>query len=352
VPDVDPQGSRIGYKRQEDGSPVVSRLHAETLEAIARGTGGRYVHATPLDSNLGPIATAIEGMEQKGLVGEWSYRKKERFQLPLAVGLACMTTGLLLPLPPLRRVGRRKVAAAAAGIMLMLASEAGAETGRVWDEVTLRPRRLTAAGRKAYGEGDHASALSAFEGAAGSRPDDPVARFNMADGLYKSGKYDEAAALFRNLGADAAAPLAGPSRYNLGNALFQKQDFPGAVQAYRDALRVLPADADTRRNLELALRELKKQQQDQQSKSQDKNDQQEQQQQQQQKQQNQGQPQGQPSPQPRSEEEKEQERFQKETGMPKERAMQLLSALEQNEKDEQRKLLAKKPAAKKKAKDW
>jgi Ca-activated chloride channel family protein len=335
VPDLDPQGNRIGYKKQEDGSPVVSRLHAETLETIARGTGGRFVRVSPLDSSLGPIASAIEGMDQKGLVGEWSYRKKERFQIPLAAGLACLTAGLLLP-PPVRRSGKRAVAAAAASVTLLLAADGRAETAKVWDEVTLRPKRLTDAGRKAYREGDHASALTAFEGAAGSRPNDPVARFNVADGLYKAGKYDEAATLFRSLGADPAAPLAAASRYNLGNTLFQKQDFPGAVQAYRDTLRVLPADADTRRNLELALREMKKQQ-DQQQKDQG---------------QGQGEQQKQPSPTPRSEQEKEQERFQKEAGMPKERAMQLLSALQQNEKDEQKKLLARKPAAKKRTKDW
>ena len=38
--------------------------------------------------------------------------------------------------------------------------------------------------------------------------------------------------------------------------------------------------------------------------------------------------------------------------MPRERAMQLLDALQQNEKAEQKKLLAPKRAQKKKGKDW
>jgi hypothetical protein len=38
--------------------------------------------------------------------------------------------------------------------------------------------------------------------------------------------------------------------------------------------------------------------------------------------------------------------------MPKERAMQLLDALQQNEKAEQKKLLAQKRTAKKAGKDW
>jgi len=96
--------------------------------------------------------------------------------------------------------------------------------------------------------------------------------FNVADGLYKNGKFEEAATLFRSLGEDAASPLAGPSRFNLGNALFQKQDYRGAVQAYRDALRLAPDDLDARRNLELALRALKEQEEQKQNLDEDEDD--------------------------------------------------------------------------------
>ena len=188
-------------------------------------------------------------------------------------------------------------------------------------------------------------------------------RFNVADGLYKNGRYDEAATLFKALGADAAQPLAGAARYNLGNSLFQKQDYKGAIQAYRDALRALPGDADTRRNLELALRKLQEQEQqkkrdqqqqkDDQKKDQDKQDQKGQDQKDQK-----GEPKPNPNPQqeknqrPQTPEEKADQRFRQEAGMPKERAMQLLDALQQNEKSEQKKLLAAKRAQRKKGKDW
>ena len=50
--------------------------------------------------------------------------------------------------------------------------------------------------------------------------------------------------------------------------------------------------------------------------------------------------------------ERENERFQKETGMSKDRAMQLLKALEQNEKTEQKKKLEAERAKRRKGKDW
>jgi len=401
VPELDADGRVTGYKRDEAGNPVVSRLDTTTLEAIARGTGGQAFRITPADTSLSGLAAALEGMEQKALAREFSYRRKERFQLPLALGLGCLALGLLLPLPRLRRrpaaeAAKSALGAAAALLALFVAPppalaqatpgapaaapraappapSAGAPTeaarrGTLADELLLRPRRATEEGRAEYAKGAHPQALAAFERAAAARPGDPVARFNVADGLYKNGRYDEAATLFKALGADAGAPLAGSARYNLGNSLFQKQDYKGAITAYREALRTMPGDADTRRNLELALRKQKereeqqKREQEQQQKDQQKQDQkqqgqkpQDQQGQDQKPQEQKQQPQPKPGEQqqrPQTPEEKADQRFRDEAGMPKERAMQLLDALQQNEKAEQQKALALKRAERRKGKDW
>ena len=396
VPDVDAEGRVTGYKRDESGGAVVSRLNLATLDAIAHGTGGRAFRITPADTSLSGLASTIEGMEQKSLAREYSYRRKERYQVPLAFGLACLALGLLLPPPSLRwpRFGRRSVGDASrqAAVLLLAsalaspvraqapaaapagpppapaAAEPSRRAGSVLDEVLLRPRRATEEGRGEYARGNHPQALSAFERAAAARPQDPAVRFNVADGLYKNGKYDEAAALFRALGADPASPVAGASRYNLGNSLFQKKDYRGAIQAYRDALRVVPGDEDTRRNLEMALRALQEQEEQKKKQEQDQKDQEQkkdQKGQDEQPQDQKGQPdqkgrdQQPPAPQdaqnqqrPQTQQERADQRFQEEAGMPRERAMQLLDALQQNEKEEQKKLLARKRAQKKKGKDW
>jgi Ca-activated chloride channel family protein len=390
VPEVDAEGKTTGYKHDESGGAVVSRLNPATLDAIARGTGGRAFRITPVDTSLSGLASAIEGMEQKALAREYSYRRKERFQAPLAFGLACLALGLLLPPPPLRwpRSGKRSVEhAARQAAALLLASalaspvraqapsaapsgpapappdEPSRRTGSVLDEVLLRPRRATEEGRGEYARGNHPQALSAFERAAAARPQDPTVRFNVADGLYKNGKYEEAAALFRALGADPASPVAAASRYNLGNSLFQRKDYRGAIQAYRDALQVAREDEDTRRNLEMALRALQEQEE---QKKQQEQDQKSQEQKKDQAGQNGQPPQdqkgqderqaGKQDPQsrqrPQTPQERADQRFRQEAGMPRERAMQLLDALQQNEKAEQKKLLAQKRAQKKKGKDW
>lgn len=358
VPEFDADGNRTGFKKNEDGSVVISRLNRANLQSIASATGGEYVEVPAGDTSLWQLAAAIDGIEQKTLAREYSYRRKERFQLPLAVSLLAFTVALLLPLPSWRR--RRTSATAKTPVVravaltfaaLLAASGSHAEEGRLTDEVLLRPSRFTSQGRGAYADGDHPKALERFEKAAGVRPADARTAFNLADGLYKAGKYEEAATIYRALGANPSSELAAPSRHNLGNALYQQRDYPGAVRAYRDALALRRGDPDTRRNLELALRAIEEQkQQEQQQKQQNQQNPQQNSQEQQKGQQRKDQQQQQERP--KSEEEKEQERFQREVGMPKERAMQLLEALQQNEKDEQRKLLALQRAGKKKGKDW
>ncbi|HZJ69925.1 MAG TPA: VWA domain-containing protein, partial [Planctomycetota bacterium] len=256
VPELDRNGARSGYKKDESGTVVVSHVHAETLDAIARGTGGRMFVLTAADLSLAPLASALEGIEQKTLAREYSYRKKERFQIPLGIGLVALVLALVLPLPERRPLFDR-IARVAAAVLLMLLNVAPARAeSKVRDELLLRPSRLTAEGRRQYAEGNDPKAVDAFNQAAAARPGDARARFNVADALYKSGKFDEARAIYEQLGADVRSPLAGPSRYNLGNTLYQKQDYAGAVRSYRDALRLTPSDPDTRRNLELALRAL------------------------------------------------------------------------------------------------
>jgi Ca-activated chloride channel family protein len=71
--------------------------------------------------------------------------------------------------------------------------------------------------------------------------------------------------------------LKSKAHYNLGNAHFQQQQFEESVRAYKDALKLNPEDVAAKKNLVLAMRQLKQQQQQKQ----------EQQQQQQQEQQDQ-----------------------------------------------------------------
>ena len=354
VPDFDSNGKQQGFKKGPDGSVVISHLNMRELRRIAQETGGVSLHITPADPNLAVIERAIEGMETKSMAREFTYRRRERFQIPLAVGLVAFLLALILP--PARLWKRRRSSGVSAVLLAIaalaaLAGQARAgEQGRVVDELLLRPKRFAREGRSQQKKGDHPGALKSYEAAQRARPKDPHTTFDVAGALYKNGKYDEAAQLFRALAADPKSDVAAASRFNLGDTLYQKKDYAGAVQAFRDTLRMTPDDGDAKRNLELSLRAL--QMQKEQQKRQQQNQQNQQNKQQKPSQGQQGQQKQKAAPRPLSQKEQEEQRFEKETGMPKERAMQLLDALQRNEEDEQRKELAAKRATRKGDKDW
>ncbi len=347
VPHFDDQGRRAGFKQDRDGTAVVSRLREEVLQRLARETGGQYVRATPAGAGVRQIAAAVRGMEQKALAQEYSYRPKERYQWPLGLAVFAFTAGLLLPPPWRRRLGAVPVLLAVA----LAPAPAGAVD--VLGEITLAPQRHTRAGRQAWKQGDYPKALERFGAAAKLRQEDERALYNLADALVANGQVDEAIPLLQALGGKPASPLAASARYNLGNAFFLKGDYGSAVGAYRRALELAPGDEDTRRNLELALRRLKMEQQREQ---QEPNQSQQQRRRQDEKQAQQPQPargaDQSPQQRPQTPEEREQQRFEREVGMSKERAMQLLDALQQNEKAEQKRLLAQRQEGRREGRDW
>jgi Ca-activated chloride channel homolog len=96
LPDPPGQPSKPGQparlKRDADDRVVLSRLHEEGLEDLARATGGVYLRATSAAADPAPVLRRIDRMEQRTVEGAFLNTKAERFQWPL--GLAVL--GLLV----------------------------------------------------------------------------------------------------------------------------------------------------------------------------------------------------------------------------------------------------------------
>jgi Ca-activated chloride channel family protein len=95
IPVTDGAGNRM-YKRDSDGTKVVTRLNADLLEKIAMKTGGAFFHAeTNLD--LGRIYADIQNM-QKGVFEERNLDAyREHYQLFLLAGMICFFLYFLVP---------------------------------------------------------------------------------------------------------------------------------------------------------------------------------------------------------------------------------------------------------------
>jgi Ca-activated chloride channel family protein len=264
VPEIDPRTNRVeGYKQDESGEIVVSRLNAQLLNDVATRTGGRYF--TMGDGDVtGRVLASLAGVERvEQIEGGRKVEARERFAM--FIGLAL----LLLAIDQcIRRFGltwqRQQLSPAARIAMVALLASAVTASG-IGDKER---------GNRLYRAGKYAEAVTAYRAALQAGDDSPELRYNLGTALVRLGRYEEAEQHLR-AALDAVDPeLRERTLYNLGNRYLEaarastqpEEQGPmlrTAIEAYQRALRLAPRDAEAKWNLEMALREEQQQQQNQ-----------------------------------------------------------------------------------------
>ena len=97
IPIVDRSGAQVGFRKDEQGEVIVSKLDEVSLQKIALATGGKYYHATAGEIELDRIFDEIAGMEKKELEGTLVTRYDDRFQWPLLLALVFLVGEFFLP---------------------------------------------------------------------------------------------------------------------------------------------------------------------------------------------------------------------------------------------------------------
>ncbi len=192
------------------------------------------------------------------------------------------------------------------------------------------------AGNEHFDQSAYDDAIAEYQLAQVDEPDLAEPYYNAANAYNRQGQIEAALAQTEQALKTADPTLAARAWYNLGNVFFDAEQWPQAVEAYKEALRLQPDDLDAKHNLELALQKLQEQEQQQQEQEQQQDqEQQDGEQQEQEQQQNEqagatptpeqgsessvGQDEGQATPQPSGEAQEE--------GMTEEQAIQILQAL-------------------------
>lgn len=206
------------------------------------------------------------------------------------------------------------------------------------------------AGNRLFEQGKYQDAEKAYLQAQGDMPGRPELSYNLGNALLKQKKYDQALQELHQAVSKGDKGLQAGSWYNAGNALFDMGRFQDSAQAYIGALRLNPADRDAKHNLELSLRKLREQKEQKsagsdQNEGKDKNDPQKQDEQGKQSQSQQSQGQKPANPQAANPERPQ-------GSFSKERALQILDALQNQELAEQRRLMELRPLRKIKGRDW
>lgn len=146
----------------------------------------------------------------------------------------------------------------------LLVVAAAVSLSSLWQALT-RPTNSSAAatrGVSAYERQQYAHARGEFATAAASRPS-PQNLFNLGTAQVAAGQHAEGSATLARAMNDGS--LRAKALFNRGNSALAAKAFDHAVRDYSEALKLMPADRDAKRNLEIALQQKQDMQRRQQS---------------------------------------------------------------------------------------
>ncbi len=234
------------YHRDNIGRVVISQLQEGELLRVTEETGGAYARWNA-EAGVPALAAEVAKLATRPLSGRRATKRADRFQWPLALAALFL---LVEPMVALRRTrGRTRASMVGYGLALALAA---CDTAA----------RHAAAGSRLYHEGEWRAANVRFQRGF-EKSGDPALAYNSGNALYRMKRYEAAERRFRDA-VGGTPELRQRSLYNLGNTLVRTAEdadesakgalLDRAIAAYEEALRIAPADADAKWNLELALR--------------------------------------------------------------------------------------------------
>jgi Ca-activated chloride channel homolog len=282
IPNVDPNtGIADGLIRDERGEVVVTRLDEQLLRDVAARANGSYFRAADTGT-LPRLVGELRGMQRGAGDSTTRVEPRERFAIFVLLGVLLLMLDTLVGSAS-RQAARSGAAAAAA--------PRGTPPARPTDRATDRPTRRalgrrarTAAllvlavlglgfgigdlerGNRMYREGRYDEAVHAYQRVLEAGKATPQLHYNLGTALLALGRFDEAGQHFRAALNDVDPELRQRAFYNMGNRFLQEargdsdlarqgQLLDAAIEAYRRTLRLAPGDAQAKWNLELALRE-------------------------------------------------------------------------------------------------
>lgn len=224
IPLRDQLGYLRGYKKDQGGNMVHSKLETANLEGLASKTGGKYYNASSNEGEIDEILGRMSSFDRTAGEGRRVIVYEELYQYPLALAVALFLLMLFM-----RESRVLKAAAAAAVVLVLSAGQAQAATSITeYDE--------TRKGMKAYEEKDYAGAVQHFGKAQASDPDSTVHSMNLGDALLMSGAPEAAVGEFEKVAKSKDPAEAARGLYNLGRAHEAAKNPEKALQAYQRGL--------------------------------------------------------------------------------------------------------------------
>ena len=90
-------GRQIGYKKDRDGTTVVTRLNEKMLTELAEIGNGIFIRANSGNAGLKKILDSIEGMNKKEIESKIFSEYEDRYQYFISIALLLLIMEILLP---------------------------------------------------------------------------------------------------------------------------------------------------------------------------------------------------------------------------------------------------------------
>ena len=255
------------YMKDNTGNTVMSALNEEMCKQVAAAGGGAYIHVENNSLAQKQLDNELDKLSKKETSTTVYSDYDEQFQ---AFGILALLL-LILEIcifdrrnPLLKNIslfGKRKVAAT---LLLLFVMSASAQTDR----------QYIRQGNKQFNAGDYPNAEVSYRKAVEKNPKNPQAVYNLGNALLAQKKDSAAIEQFQSAAKLETNPLRKyQSFHNIGVICQSHKMYGEAIEAYKNALRLNPADDETRYNLVLCQHQKQKQDQNKQNQQQNKNDQ-------------------------------------------------------------------------------
>jgi len=309
------------YMKDNTGNTVMSALNEEMCRQVAQAGGGVYIHVENNSAAQQQLDNELDKLSKKETSTTVYSDFDEQFQafgilaLLLLIIEICIFDRRNPLLKNLSLFSKKKVATL---MLLLVAMSVSAQTDR----------QYIRQGNKQFNAGDYPNAEVSYRKAVEKNPKNPQAVYNLGNALLAQKKDSAAIEQFQNASKLETNPLRKyQSFHNMGVICQSHKMYGEAIEAYKNALRLNPADDETRYNLILCKHEKEKQDQNKQNQDQNKQDQKQDDKKDQQKQ-----------DQNKDKDKQDQKKEQQKPQMSKDNAEQLLNAAMQQEKQTQDRL--------------
>jgi Ca-activated chloride channel family protein len=271
IPVRDERGFLKGYKKDQSGAVVLSKLNSKFLQKISQYGSGKYFTASVSEDEVRAILDELQSFERDSGGSRKVTIYNEIYQYPLFIAVILV----FLSINSLEVKKRKTALSSLLLIFSTLTAQAGLKEERAnsYSEFSHADRAI-----KARDAGDLSAAVRHFAKAQAENPESARNHFNLGSTLLETGAAKEAIANLELAQKSQDPMLSGISSYNLGRAL-QKESAPEkAMDAFQnglqkvDQMKRLGQYGAEEKELEKKLRQalMAAEQQSQKQKSQDK----------------------------------------------------------------------------------